>query len=187
MKDFLVKVGAVVLLSVGLLACGTTSTADINAQALADAQGLVNTTKAIVAAIELNDPAAFSAIQQAQITASMNAANAALAQLSAGTLALPGATTLQTIDTDINAVLAAAGAALPAAAVAFPALAPTVPLYDAAVALLPLIEAYVNTVIENTQVTPNLVAAAEAPLKPIQSHYDADQARKLLGVAQVSK
>lgn len=179
---------AVGMLSIAMLACSATSTANIDAQALADAQGLLNTTKLMVAAVIQNDPAAFSAAQQAQITASENAASAAIASLSATTLAIPGATTLQTVDTDLNGVLQAVGAALPAASIAFPEIAPFVPEYDAAIALLPVIENWVNTTIQNTQVTTPVVAsAAVAPLNPIKSTYTADQARNLLGIPTVKK
>lgn len=179
---------AVGMLSIAMLACSATSTANIDAQALADAQGLLSTTKLMVAAVIQNDPAAFSAAQQAQITASENAASAAIASLSATTLAIPGATTLQTVDTDLNGVLQAVGAALPAASIAFPEIAPFVPEYDAAIALLPVIENWVNTTIQNTQVTTPVVAsAAVAPLNPIKSTYTADQARNLLGIPTVKK
>lgn len=182
MKNRLIDIGLVTLLAFGLLACSTVPTANIDTQALADAQGLLSTSEAIVAAIELNDPAAFSTAQKAQITASENAASAALGQLSTGTLAITGAVSLQQVDTDINTVLSAVGAALPAASIAFPALAPFIPEYDAGVALLPVIEAWVNTTIENTQVMTPVVAADVAPLKPIKTPYSADQARKLLGI-----
>lgn len=188
LKTRLTSIVAVGMLSIGMLACSSTSTANIDAQALADAQGLLNVTKAMVAAIVQNDPAAFSAAQQAQITASENAAAAAIASLSTSTMAIPGATTLQTVDNDLNGVLQAVGAALPAAAIAFPAIAPFIPEYDAAVALLPVVENWVNTTIQNTQVTTPVVAtAAPMPLKMIKSTYTADQARTLLGIPAVKK
>lgn len=178
---------AVGMLSIVMLACSTQSTANIDAQALADAQGLLNVTKAMVTAFEQNDPSALAA-QQVQITAAENAASAAIASLSASTAAIPGATTLQTVDNNLNTVLQAIGAALPAASIAVPEIAPFVPEYDAAVALLPLIENWVNTTIQNTQVTTPVVAsAAVAPLNPIKSAYTADQARTLLKIPTVSK
>lgn len=183
MKNRLIDIGVVGLLAVGLLACSGTSTANINAQALADAQGLLSTSEAIVSAIELNNPSAFTATQQAQIAASENAASAALTQLSTGTQAITGAMSLQQVDNEINVILTAVGAALPAASAAFPALAPFVPEYDAAVALLPAIETWVNTTIQNTQVTNTPVSTSVVmPLTPIKSQYSADQARKLLGI-----
>jgi hypothetical protein len=187
LKTRLTGIVVVGMLSIGMLACSSTTTANIDAQALADAQGLLNVTKAIVASIEQNDPAALAA-QQVQITAAENAASAAIASLSANTLAIPGATTLQTVDDKLNSVLQAVGAALPAAAIAFPAIAPFVAEYDAAVALLPLVENWVNSTIQNTQVTTPVVAsAAPVPLKMIKTAYTADQARTLLGIPTVKK
>lgn len=165
----------------GLLTACATNSALISAQALADAQGLVGVAQAIAAAIVQNDPMALSIPIQAQITAAENAATAAIASLTSSTAAIPGATTLQVIDSDLNTILAAVGAALPAAAVAFPVIAPFVPEYDAAVALLPAIETWVNGVLASATVTPPK-ASALAPLPAIKTAYTVAQARALLNV-----
>jgi len=58
-------------------------------------------------------------------------------------------------------------------------LAPFVPMYDAAVALLPVVEAYVNTII--TPVT----TSALAPLHPIKAVFTPDEARSILDIRRV--
>jgi hypothetical protein len=128
----------------------------------------------------------FTAAQQTQITASITAATTAIGQLSAGTSALTGAETLQQVDSEVNTVLAAAGAALPALAVAFPGIATIVPEYDAAVALLPIVEAWVNTTImANTQVTTPVTPVPPAPISP--TPVSAAQARQQLGIVSVTQ
>lgn len=169
--------GASVLPIAALLASCGSQNATLDAQALADAQGLVNATQAIEAAISQYAPNAMTADVQKKVAAWEAAAVASLQTLTTATLAAPGASTLQVIDSDINQVLAAIGAALPAVAAAVPALATFVPMYDAAVALLPALEQYVNSVISPT------TAAAAAPASA--ATYDA--ARKTLHIPTVKK
>jgi hypothetical protein len=162
----------------GLVGCGTNAAA-IDAQVLADAQGLVTVAGTITTAIEQYDPKAFSADVTSQIAQWEAAAKAGLATLSTSTPAATGASKLQVVETDINNVLQAVRAVLPIAAAAVPAIAPFVPMYDAAVALLPIVEAYVNSV-----VAPSAVSARVA-LKPVGAAFSPEQARKVLGVPSV--
>jgi hypothetical protein len=173
------SVGAGVALSL-LSGCGANA-ATIDAQALADAQGLVSTTQAIEAALGQYAPNAIPATDEPKIASLEAAAVAALQKLAATTPAPTGASTLQVIDTDINTVLGVIGAALPGAAAAFPPLLPFIPMYDAAVALLPAIETYVNSVI--SPATP--VVASLKAAKAIKLAYTPDQARAIMGIRKV--
>jgi hypothetical protein len=155
-----------------LAACGTGG-ALISAQALADAQGVVTGAQTIIAAIQQYAPSAISETALANATAAEAAALAALNSLNTATAAQAGATTLQTVDTDIQTVLTAIGAALPAASAAFPVILPFVPMYDAAVALLPAIETWINSVIQQT---------TASALKPVKAEFTIPQARAILGV-----
>jgi len=176
-RSVLVIAGAAIPASL-LAACGTNGTA-LDAQVLADAQGLVTVAGTITTAIEQYDPRAFSADVTSQIAQWEDAAKAGLATLSTSTPAATGASKLQVVETDINNVLQAVGVALPIAAAAVPAIAPFVPMYDAAVALLPIVEAYVNSV-----VAPSAVSARVA-LKPVGAAFSPEQARKVLGIPSV--
>ncbi|MBS0344330.1 MAG: hypothetical protein JSS56_27830, partial [Proteobacteria bacterium] len=148
----------------------------IQQQFVTDANGILAESKAIAAAIETNAPGALNAQQQAQIAGWQSAAADALASLSASTPAAAGASKLQVAETALNNALSAIGAALPAAAALYPALAPYVPLYDAAVALLPGLEAYVNSLVPSSAVAAGKMAA------PIGGRLSPAQARALLGI-----
>lgn len=165
----------------GLVACNTPSTAaTVSAQALADAQGLVPVVQAVVAAINQYAPGMISPTVQTQITAAEQAAIAGLQSLSTSTSAMTGAATLQNVDAAINAILSAIGAALPAASILAPVLTQFVPMYDAAVAIVPAIEAWINSVI-----APSAAKAGAAHIAPIHSVLPAPVARTLLGIKTV--
>lgn len=162
-----------------LTACATgTSAATIDTQVLADATGIVNGASTVAAQVNSLKPGAISA----SVIAGITAAKGLIAGLTASTPAPTGATTLQTVDTDVSDALNALAAVLPAAAVAFPVLAPAIPIIDGAIALLPSVEAWVNPLITSIT-TPT--AAAAAPIKPIAAVMTAAQARAALGVPTV--
>lgn len=163
---------------VALLArCGTNNAA-IDAQILADAQGLQQSTAALEAALQQYAPNALTPAQTQQIGNLQAAVVAALGALTSATPAPQGATALQTADADISQIMSAIGAALPAAAQGIPALAPFIPIYDAAVAIIPIIEAYVNTVIVPT-------TASAAALRPLKKSYSPAAARAILQIPVV--
>lgn len=155
-----------------LAACS--SSALINPQVLADMQALVETAKQIIAAIVLQAPKAMSATALANAADAESAASAAIGSLSGASTAAVGASTLQVVDAKIGAVFAAVGAALPAAALAIPGLKPYVVMFDAAVALLPVAEAWINGVIGSK------VATASASVTPIAATYPPAVARAAL-------
>jgi hypothetical protein len=159
-----------------LASCGANA-AMIDAQALADAQGLSSATQALIAAINQYAPNAIKPAVQAEVTTLEASIIASIQSLSTATPAPTGATTLQSVDTALNTVLGAIGAALTTAAPMFPVLLPFVPMYDAAVALLPALEAYVNSVI-----SPAVAAAPQNRAKAIKAHFTPDQARATLGI-----
>jgi hypothetical protein len=160
--------------------CGANAAA-IDAQALADAQGLASTSQALIAAVNQYAPGSIPPATQAQITTLEATIIASIKSLSASTPAPAGATTLQTIDADLNTILGAIGTGLTTAAPLFPVLLPFVPMYDAAVALLPAVEAYVNSVI-----SPAVAAAPLNRVKAIKAHFTPDQARAVLGIHKVN-
>jgi hypothetical protein len=147
-----------------LARCGGQN-ANLDAQILADAQGLESATTSLETLLTQYAPNALTADQKTQIATLEAAIVSGLNSLTTTTPAPAGATTLQVIDSDINQVLAAIGGVLPGAAATFPALAPAVPIYDAAVAILPVIEAYVNSLI------PAATAAAAPPPKFVKTDY----------------
>lgn len=171
-----------VLVPAGILLanCSGTSTASAEAQMLADAAGVLSAIKSVATAVNTYDPAALPAAVLTQIVASVVAAQGIIGSLSGASAPAPTATTLVTLDTYINNGLQAIAAVLPAASVAFPVLVPFVMPFDAAVSLLPAIEAYINPII--TQVTG---VQAHAPITPIKNVYSAVAARALLNVAVV--
>lgn len=174
-------IAALGLLPLAALLTRCANQAAISAQALADAQGLVAISQTIEDAINQYAPNAIPAADQAKVADLESAAVAALTKLSQSTPAPQGASVLETIDSDINTILGVIGAALPGAAAAFPALEPFIPMYDAAVSLLPAIEAWVNSVI--SPVTPTVSAMKHA--KAIKQTMTSDQARAKLGIAKV--
>jgi hypothetical protein len=159
-----------------LASCGAAGTAVIDAQALADAQGVTSTAVAIYNAVLQYAPKALSADAQTQITVWTTAATNAISALSGTTPAPQGASQLQIIDTDINAALGALGAVLPAAAVLYPPLAPFVTMYDMALPLLPVIEAWANSVIKTVSAKPTVQLVA------IKQKRTVDEARAYLHI-----
>ena len=154
--------------------CSSTSTTT-PAQVLGDAQGLLASVSATVTEIAAVDPKAFPPGQVASIQASLTAAQQSLATLATTTAAATSASTLAQIDTAINGALSVISAVLPPASVAYPPLAGAIPIVDAAIALLPTIEAFVNPLLTNL--------TAGAPLHPITSTMTPAQARAALGIA----
>jgi hypothetical protein len=120
--------------------------AAIDAQILADVQGLTPAIASMVTRINSMDPGVISANTMGIVTTLEGAAEAALSSISSVTPAPTGASKVQIIDAYLNAGLEAVGAALPVAAIAFPVLLPMVPMYDAAVAMvIGVIEPFINT------------------------------------------
>ena len=181
-RNVFVAGSALAGLSVFLQGCGANA-ATINAQIVADINGLVPATKSLEAALALYAPNALTPANQATIATLESAAQAGVAALSSTTPVATGATVLQTVEHDINEALSILGAILPTAAVAIPALVPFVAIYDAAVALVTgVLEPYIATL-----VTPAPAAASTAVLKPITAVYAADQARAKLGIPTVAQ
>lgn len=150
----------------------------LDAQILADVQGLQQSTAALEAALQQYAPNALSAAQKQQIANLQAAVVAALGALTSTTPAPKGASALQTADADISQILAALGAALPLAAQSFPALAPFIPIFDAAVAIVPIVEAYVNTLTTTS-------AASAVVLRPLKKSYEPNAARAILNISIV--
>ena len=103
----LLKAGAAIPAIAILSACGATSAATVDAQIVADVQGLSTTTASLLAAMNQYAPNAIPMDVQAQIKASEAAALAAAQSLSATTPVASGATTLQTVTGYLNLVLGA--------------------------------------------------------------------------------
>lgn len=175
--------GASAILPVlALAACGTSTGTLLDPQVLADAQGIVAAADALVKGVMTSAPTALTADTAKAISDAEVAALAVISNLTASTTAAVGATTLQKVDGYINTILSAVGPAITAASATVPALASITPIYDAAVALLPLVEAWVNSIV--TVVTPPK-AALGAPLKMVKMAYSPTQARGILGVKAV--
>lgn len=162
-----------------LAACGTATGTLLDPQVLADAQGIVAAADTLVKGIMTSAPNAITADTQKVITEAEAAALAVIANLTTSTAITVGATSLQKVDGYINTILSAIGPVIAAAATTIPALAVVIPVYDAAVALLPLVEAWVNSVVAT--VTPPK-AALGGPLKMVKMAYTPAQARAVLGV-----
>lgn len=168
------------------------ATAGIDAQVMADVQGLESTVGAVLAAVEQYDPTAISGSVGSNLASLENAANAALSSLTSATPVATGATTLQTIDSFLNGALQAIGAALPAASAAFPVLLPFVPMYDAAVALVTgVLEPYINSLLSQiggatTTTTPTPPPVTTTPaavaLHVVHAHFTPRQARAVLRI-----
>jgi hypothetical protein len=131
---------------IALARCGAQN-AMLDAQILADAQGLESATAAIEAELSTVAPNVLTPQVKTNIAMWEAAIVAGLDTLTEATPAPVGATKLQTIDADLNQILTSIGSVLPAAAAMFPVLVPFIAMYDAALAILPGIEAYVNSVI----------------------------------------
>ena len=172
--------GASAILPVlALAACGSkTSGALLDPQVLADAQGIVAANQLLIAGIMAAAPTAISPDTANVISQAEGAAIAVLGGLTTSTPAAAGATALQQVEAQIKTVLTAIAPVF----AAVPSLAKFVPAYDAAVALLPLIEAWINSVV--TVVTPPK-AALGTPMKAIGKTYTPAQARDILGVEVV--
>lgn len=145
-----------------LTACASTgsSSAVVQAQIVADVKGLEGVVTALMTAINASAPGAISADDQATIAKDEAVLEAAVNALSGATPIGTGATLLEQIDNGLNGALGIIGAALPALAVAYPAVAGVVPVYNAAVALLPVLEAYINSII--VQINPAAPPVASA-------------------------
>lgn len=170
-------IGTSALSVAALAACSLTPALD--AQILADASGVVSSLSAVASQVNTLAPGKVPA----SVTNGLSVAQGLVASLSTATPIPTGASTLQTVDGYINAALQAFATVLPAAALAFPVLVPAIPIVDGAIALLPVIEAYVNPLIQ--QLTPSAPAAASAPLHPIMLAMTPAQARAALGIATV--
>ena len=168
--------GSTALVAMALAGCGTNA-ATVDAQVVADVQGLVPETQAIINAINQYAPNAISAANQQKIASLEQAAIAAAQSLSASMPTASAAAALQQAESYLMTGLQIIGAALPSASAAFPALLPFVPLYDSAVALLPGILAYVNSL----GARPASMSAASAP-KAMHPGVSPTQARTLLHI-----
>ena len=149
--------------SVVALAACTTNMATI----ASDANLVVTGLQKAIDGIETADPTLIKASDQATINTALTAALALAKGLSATTPVSSGASTVQTIDTDINTVLDIA-AALPVIPPPYGA------AVQAAAALAPVLEAFVNT-------TLGLAAAAPpGPRARLRTGLTPEQARAQL-------
>ena len=120
----------------------TTTTASVTPQQVVnDAAGLVSALQAIETIVAQDASNSLTQGQQTQITNDLQLAQTGLAKLQAGLpTAQEGAVTVQAINGYINDAVGVAALLAPK----FPALAPAVPLIEAADAILPVVEAYVD-------------------------------------------
>jgi len=147
---------------VALAACGTSM-----ATIASDANLIVTSLQKAIQGIETADSTLISASDQATINTALTAALSLAKGLSATTPTSSGASTVQTIDTDINTVLDIA-AALPVIPPPYGA------AVQAAAALAPVLEVFVNT-------TLGLAAAAPpGPRAKLPAGMTPDQARAQL-------
>jgi hypothetical protein len=151
-----------------LAACATTVTAPTLGTIASDVSLALSGLQKAMLGIEAAAPNLVSAADQATITSVIAAAQGLATSLSSATPTASGATTVQTIDGDINTVLNIAAAI------------PLIPQpYDLAVeavaTLAPLLEAFVNS-------TLGLASAVKSPLraKLTPNAMSADQARSVL-------
>ena len=137
--------------ALALLVGCSTSTATIDTQVLADITGVVSCVSGIVTALNAAKPGTVSAT----IVNELAAAQSLVTGLSSTTLAPVGASTLQTIDTDISDVLSVVG---PIASVAIPGAGNAIAAIQV---ILPSVEAWVNPLI-----TSATGVSAVAPVSP---------------------
>lgn len=154
-RDVMYPFTIALCLGVFLLGCSSTGTVNTS-QAVADANVVVSGVAADYKAFVTLYPATITPARQAEVLAALTMAQAALAQLQAA--AIPAATGLQAVETNINTVLGVlSGACLPPicpAAVSAGLMAANV--------LLPLIEATINQ-LQGVPVTPKVAAAMAHP------------------------
>ena len=165
------------VIPVGFLAACGANAAKTDAQVLADASGIVNNLLALVPAIEIADPSLLPSALSATIVSGLNTAKTLLGNLSASTPAVTGASTLKIVESYVNAALNALSSVTPAAAAAFPGLSPYVATIEAVTALVPVVEAFVNSSIAVT--TPTASLAVKTPSMSVAD------ARKVLGIPTV--
>jgi hypothetical protein len=149
--------------SVAALAACTTNMATI----ASDANLVVTGLQKAIDGIETADPTLIKASDQATINTALTAALALVNGISAATPASTGANTIQTIDTDINTVLDIVAV--------LPVIPPPYNLaVQAAAAVAPLLEAFVNS-------TLHLAAAAPpGPRAKLPAGMTPDQGRAQL-------
>jgi hypothetical protein len=139
-----------------------TTPGTLDPQVLADAMGIVNGLATALPQIMAADPKLLTVPTYTTIMQSLHDAQTLLANLSASTPAAAGATTLITVETDINDALNAVAPVLPSAATTYPGLQPFVIIFDSAIALLPIIENFINTAIP-TATPPKSVRRSNTP------------------------
>lgn len=162
--------GAVSLLA--LAACTTTGTTP--AQVIADARGIVSALQTLLPSLTVADPLLLTPAQQAQVSDALARATALLATVTPSLPAAQGATTLQAVKGYINVALDAVSAVAGAAA-GTPLAAYAVPI-RAVIALVPVIEMFVNQTLGAVSGTAKLRARAVAPT------MTPDAARAILGI-----
>lgn len=177
-RQLLVTAG--LLSIVGLPGCATSSAsiAAAEAQVISDVKIILSAIPSIVNAIQLIAPKAIvkGGPVDNEITSIVSSLQQSTSTLTVTTPAADAASVLQKVTTGINTVLQLIGAVLPAAAIAFPPLAPYVVIYDTTVALIPIIEAFINNNLPASVTT----VAAEMPLVAIDKKYTPSDARRLL-------
>lgn len=167
-----------------LARCASGNSATVQAQVIADIQGLQGAVAAVVSVLNVDAPGAISADAQTKITNAEGIISAALAALSSSTPIATGATVLQQVNASLMTALQIIGAALPAAQVAFPQIASIVPIYDAAVALMPILQAYIMQIISQVNpAAPPVVAVSH--LTAVKSTPTPANARAILGIKTV--
>jgi hypothetical protein len=147
----LALLGTTSLATAGLVTlAGCASTSGVPAQILADAKGAINGLRKAASDISTLEPSilppsGLAKIENPQGTGYLDLALALANGISTTTTAPAGATTLQTVEADVNLAMDDLAGVTPALAAAFPALEPAVLLIDAAVVLMPIVETFINS------------------------------------------
>jgi hypothetical protein len=157
-------------------ACAGGATTD--AQVLADATGIVNSLLSEVPLLAATAPAVVTPALAGQVIGYLTSARTLVLALSSATPAAAGASTLAQVEGFINQALAGLTAITPAVAAAYPPLAAALPIIAAVNALLPVIEAFVNTYVPAASAVHMAKASAAGGMDPVV-------ARKVLGIPTV--
>jgi hypothetical protein len=158
---------------------GCASSAVTPSQVAADLTGLVATLQQMEPIVVAADPGAFTAAQKEAMANDLANAQKVLAQLSAGMPAAAGASLANEIDGYLNDAVNTIAAIAPLV----PVLSSWVPTIDAIDAVLPTVEAFVNSNLPSAPTIagipiPSLVKARGARAVPMTP----DQGRQFLGI-----
>lgn len=155
----------------GMAACATPTGNATPATVLADINGAVNGLLGVLPSLGTVIPAA----QLAQITSYVNAGQALLSTFAAGLTASQGATVLLQVETYVNSALNALAG--------FPGIPANYALIiSAAAVIVPIVEAYINSVLPSSVKSGVSPATLRAKAPWVVSNMTISQARLLLGI-----